>query len=332
MRVVVLGVSGLLGRSISEELLSRGHEVVGVSRSGAAGARMAAEGSLVRTDIVAAPDTELDALLDGAGAAVYCLGPDDRTALPVPVSAALDRIFVTTTVRCAQAAQRQGVGHFLVLGSYLTTFDRLHPEWGLGRRHPYIRARVDQIGRTLQVCPTGALSVLEIPYVFGAITGLVPTLKEALFDRLYRAPIGAAFPGGTAAVTRGDVAALAAGLIEGAVPPGIHPLAVDNVSYRRLSEIAVAEMCRRIPVVTVPVPVLTTGILAGALAYRLRHRAMALNPWHVAHDILGRHLYLDPATHGTPLGLVPRSVEEAIRQTIRAAYPSRPPDRSGDPA
>src|SRR5262249_40351023 len=153
-------------------------------------------------------------------------------------------------------------------------------QWKLGRRHPYVRARVDQIARTQAAFTAGDVSALEIPYVFGAVTGLVPTLKSAFFDRLVRAPVGAAFPGGTAAVTRADVAAAAAALIEGTAPPGVHPLAVDNISYRRLTRIALAEMGRRRPVLTIPVAALTVGIVGRALAYRLRHRAMALNPFH----------------------------------------------------
>jgi dihydroflavonol-4-reductase len=320
MRVVVLGVSGLLGRTISEHLLGLGHTVVGVSRSGTAGIGMTTEGSLIRADLTTATDEALDALLDGAGAVVYCLGADDRTALPAPVAQTLERVLVTTTVRCARAARRQRVPHMVVLGSYFTTFDRLHPEWALRRRHPYIQARADQATRATEAAP-GAVSVLEIPYVFGAVPGVEPSLKKVFFDRLRRGPLGASFSGGTAAVTNGDVAQAATAIITGTAASGVYPLAVDNITYRQLTGTVLAELGRRVPVVTMPAPVLTAGVVATALTYRLRHRGMALNPRYVARDILDRRLYLDPVSLGAPLGLVARSVEPAIRETVRAAYP-----------
>ena len=127
MRVLVLGASGFLGRSIGDELLSRRHDVVAVSRSGAASATMLAQASVVRADLTTAGDAELDALHDGVDAVVHCLGPDDRDTLAVPVSASLDRLLVGTTVRAAHTARRAGVTAFVVLGSYFSTFDRLHP-------------------------------------------------------------------------------------------------------------------------------------------------------------------------------------------------------------
>jgi uncharacterized protein YbjT (DUF2867 family) len=213
------------------------------------------------------------------------------------------------------------VQHFVILGSYFSTFDRLNPGWGLTARHPYIRARADQAAQAGAVSAAGTLSVLEIPFVFGAIPGIEPMWKSVFFDRLRRGPVGATLAGGSAAVTRTDVALAAAAIIDGGAPAGHYPLAVDNISYRRLSELVLEELGRRVPIVTVPSPVLTAGLVAGDVAQRLRHRATGLDPRHVAGDLLGRHLYLDPVTHCAPLGLVPGSIEEAVRETVRAAYP-----------
>jgi nucleoside-diphosphate-sugar epimerase len=323
VRVVLLGGSGLLGHSIGRELLDRGHQVVVVSRSGTpdAGTSGEREASVVRADLTRATDDELDALLSGADAAVYGLGTESRTALPVPVAESLHRTLVSTTERCARAARRCGVRHFVVLGSYLSTFDRTHPQWRLAEHHPYVRARVDQAAAAARGGAEGSTSVLEIPYVFGAVPGLEPTLKAALFDRLRRGRLAIAFQGGTAAITNTDVARAATALLEGRVPAGRYPLAVDNITYRQLTEAVLAELDRRVRIVTPPAPVLTAGLVVHELALRARGRALAQNPRHFARDVLGRRLYLDVTQCSAPFELVPRSVDDALRSTVRAAYP-----------
>jgi len=325
VRVVLLGGSGLLGHSIGRELSERSHDVVAVSRSGSGTVAegSAAGGCVVRADLTRATDGDLDALLSGADAVVYGLGAESRTALPVPVARSLHRSLVSTTQRCAQAARRCGAQCFVVLGSYLSTFDRTHPQWRLAGRHPYVRARVDQAAAAERSGAEGTTSVVEIPYVFGTVPGLEPTLKAALFDRLRRGPLAMTFPGGTAAVTNTDVAHAVAALVEGRVPVGRYPLAVDNITYRQLTEAVLAELDRHVRIITLPPPVLTTGMVVHDLTLRTRNRAMAQSPRHLARDILARRLYLDVTRCCAPFGLVPHSVHDALRSTVRAAYPRR---------
>ena len=283
-----------------------------------------AQGSVVRADLVQATDDDLDALLSGADAAVYGLGAESRTALPVPVAHSLHRSLVATTERCARASRRCRVQHFVVLGSYLSAFDRTHPQWRLAERHPYVRARVDQAAAAQRAGAQGTTSVLEIPYVLGTVPGLEPTLKAALFDRLRRGRFAMTFQGGTAAVTNTDVAHAAAALLEGRTPAGHYPLAVDNITYRQLTQAVLAELDRRVRVVTLPPPVLTAGLMVHDLTLRAQVRAMAQSPRHLARDILARRLYLDAIGCSQPFGLAPHSVHDALRETVRASYPQQP--------
>lgn len=322
MRVVVFGASGYLGRAVGDELLARGHDVLGVSRSARASARLRAEGTTARADLVTATDRELDGLVAGAGAVVWCLGPDDRAPLPAPVPPTLDRLLVAPTVRAAAAAHRAGAGRFVILGSYFATFDRLHPEWVLARRHPYVGARLEQAARAEAAAP-GMVAVLEIPFVFGAVPGIVPLWKPLLFEPLRRSPVGFAPAGGSAAVTHLDVARVAVAAVEGAMPAGRHPLSVDNISYRHLAGLVLDELGRRRPVLGLPAPVVTAGAVVTGAIHRLRGRGSGLDVRHVARDIVARELHLDPEIHGRPLGLTPTSVDEAVRATVRAAYPDQ---------
>ena len=320
--MVVFGASGYLGRAVGDELVARGHDVLGVSRSARASARLQAEGTTARADLVTATDAELDSLLAGAGAAVWCLGPDDRAPLPAPVAATLARQPVAPTVRAAAAAHRAGLARFVILGSYFATFDRLHPQWGLAGRHPYIGARVAQAAQAEAAAP-GMVAVLEIPFVFGAVDGIVPLWKPLLFEPLRRSPVGFAPGGGSAAVTHVDVARAVAAVVDGAAPTGRHPLSVDNISYRRLAQLVLDELGRRRPVVPLPAPVVTAGAVATGAVHRLRGRGTGLDVRQVANDIVARDLHLDPEVHGPPVGLEPAPIDDAVRATVRAAYPAR---------
>lgn len=330
MRVVVFGASGYLGRAVGDELVARGHDVLGVSRSARAGVRLRAEGTTARADLVTATDAELASLLAGAGAAVWCLGPDDRAPLPAPVAATLDRLLVQPTVRAAAAARRAGLARFVILGSYFATFDRLHPAWGLAPRHPYVRARVEQTAQAEAAAP-GLVAALEIPFVFGPVEGTVPLWKPLLFEPLRRSPVGFAPGGGSAAVTAADVARAAVAVVEGAAPVGRYPLSVDNVSYRRLAHLVLDELGRRRPVLPLPAAVVTAGAMAAGAVHRVRGRGSGLDVRHVAADVVARRLYLDPESCCRPLGLEPAPIEDAVRATVRAAYPGRVANEEIDP-
>lgn len=319
MRVVVLGGSGLLGRAVGDALVRRGHDVVAVSRSGSCGDAVAASGTVVRADLVRAAPAELDGLLTGADAAVWCLGPDDRAPLPAPAHATLERLLVEPTARAASAARRLGLRHFAVLGSYFTAFERLRPEWSLSRRHPYVRARVAQAA-TAEAAAPGLVSVLELPFVFGAVPGVEPMWKKVFFEPLRRSPIAFTLPGASAAVTHRDVATAAVALVEGAAPAGRYPLAVDNLEYRRFTDLVLDELGRRGPVLTLPAPLLEAGVGATSAVNRLRGLASGLDQRRAVRDVLARRLVLDPQEFSAPLGLTPGSVDEAVRETVRAAY------------
>ncbi len=350
MRVVVLGVTGLLGRAVTAELAARGHEVVGVRPSGALSALApgaAADGAgaegrgggprarpdpavpvegLTRSqsmDVTGATATDLDALLHGSGAVVHTLGPDVEDRPPAPALAHYQRLVIEPTVRLVRAAMRQGVGHVVVLGSAYATFDRMHPQWRLAAHHPYIQARVDQARRAMDAAAGSgtAVSVLEIPSVYGALPGAEAPHRRLFDAALRRGPLAMTSAGGSATVTHEDVAEAAAGLVDGSVSPGRHPIATDNLTHRRLARIISTELGRRTATVHLPGRVWDLGGPPERLALRRRGRAYGLDPARVAHDLLARSLFLDTETNGTALGLTPRPVDDAVRASLRAAYP-----------
>lgn len=319
MRAVVLGSTGFLGRTIVAELARRGHAVVGYSREGAPcpEAPAAAYDSL---DVVEASDTDLDACLAGADAVVYCLGPDERVRIPRPATTFFQRLLVAPAERVAYAVRRCGVARFVVLGSYFTAFDRLHPEWQLSARHPYIKARADQQRRVHADAGAASTSMLEIPFVFGSLPGIVPMWKSYLIDPARRFPVVFSPAGRNAAATNLDVAQAISGLVEGWIPAGDHPVVTDNYTFERLNRVIVEALDRpRRPVVTIPTGLLAAGLRGEQARRRLTGAGAGLTTSRLARDILARDLGLDPAAYAPVLGLTPRSLDDAVRATVAAS-------------
>lgn len=94
MRIVVVGGTGLVGRQLSQVLLTAGHEVVLAARS---------------QGVDVTSGTGLDLALDGAQAVV------DLTNTPGTEAAAIEDFFATATQHLLEAEQRVGVEHHVVL-------------------------------------------------------------------------------------------------------------------------------------------------------------------------------------------------------------------------
>jgi dihydroflavonol-4-reductase len=328
MRVVVLGSSGLLGQAATRALLDAGHTVVGVTRSGhSRPGQSGAAWSAQALDIVRAPTGEVEAVLRGADVVVHGLGPDDRERPPAPAARHFTDLLVRPTVRVALLARSLGVRRLIVLGSYFSTFHRREPGRRLTELHPYIAAREAQAQGAIDVAGSAMdVDVLEIPFVFGAMPGVTPMWKATLFDVLRAGPVAMVPSGRNAAVSATDVGAAVRMLVEARHTPGAaqhhrRPIATDNLSFPDIARVVLDELGDRRPVVALPRALLQGGLAAEKVRLARRGRESGLEPVALGR-LLCADLSLDPRTAAEPLGLTARSVEPAIRETVRAAYPS----------
>lgn len=318
MRVVVLGSTGLLGRAVTAELATQGHDVLGVSRSGSGCPE--APGTTARAlDVVSATPADLKELLGSADAVVHALGPDDRTRPQAPARGHFQTLLADVTERVAAASERAGVARLVILGSYFTALDRLYPAWQLVTRHPYIAARAAQASQARTAAPSVDVSVLEIPYVLGAIGPLVPAWTAMLLGPLRRSPIGFALPGGAAAVRVTEVAYAVRLLAEGAIASGDHPVASDNLTFLRLSRVALDALGRRVPVVTVPRSALTLGLRTEEWLLSRRGLDSGLDPRYLP-DLLCHNTFLDLTQVESTFGIHPKTIDDEIRATVHTAY------------
>ncbi|MEK8105160.1 NAD-dependent epimerase/dehydratase family protein [Micromonospora sp. M12] len=139
VRILVVGGSGLIGAHVVDVLRERGHAATTVART-------AQPGVDHLIDVGSASIDALRPLLAGQDGVVYATRTDEQRALPADlpgVPPGQRRSGGTPVHRRPAGGPHPGV----VMGSYYTYFDRLHPQWRLAERHTYIRCRLEQAAR-----------------------------------------------------------------------------------------------------------------------------------------------------------------------------------------
>lgn len=325
VRTIVLGGTGLLGLHTAEELARRGHAVTLVSRHPLTDPDLRARFPYPHAalDVAAASPGALRAVIAGHDTLVYAVGPDERDPYPEPAAGYLRTQMVRPTAAALRAARDTGVRAAAVLGSYFTAWHRAHPELRFAHRHPYVTARVLQSRAALALADDSfAVSVLEIPYVFGVLPGRPGPFKDLVFDRVRRQPVIAYPSGGSAVVSAQQVGDAAVGALERRARGSI-PLADENWCWDRLLHAVADGFGLRRRVVHVPRPLAEPA--AARLGARIRRRGghPGIDPRHLMRDIMYRRMYLDTDVAHDLLGMRRGGVREALHESLRSLYPDR---------
>jgi len=176
MKILMIGGTGLLGSQAARELIARGHDVRSIALPPLPeGALLPPEMELTLGNINDMTDGELEAQFRGMEGFIFAAGVDERIEGPSPIYDFFKKYNITPLERLLRIAKRSGVKHAVIAGSYFTHFAKTHPELELTKWHPYIRSRVDQENMALSFASdTFDVSVLELPYIFGAQKGRKP--------------------------------------------------------------------------------------------------------------------------------------------------------------
>lgn len=302
MRILVVGGSGLIGAHVAEVLREREHEVTSVARSAQPGVDQL-------LDLASATEAELRTVLAGHDGVVYAARTDEQRALRKPIHPTFRRDMVEPVVRLFTAARHEGLTRGVIMGSYYTYYDRLHPRLRLTQRHTYIRCRVEQAQEARTAAGPGLpVAVIELPFVFGRAGDRLPNWAPPL-DRWARSRSPLLAPvGGTAATSARSVAEVTADALERAGGDDL-PVADENLTWdEMLALIAAAagrpRKVRRVPGLAVRGALRLSGALQG-----LRRKEAGINPAYLA-DVLLADLFIEPVT-GRPL-------DPAIRETFPA--------------
>ncbi|GHJ42964.1 hypothetical protein Cs7R123_03060 [Catellatospora sp. TT07R-123] len=303
MRFLVVGGSGLIGAHVVDVLRERGHEVTATARSARAGVDHVLE-------LGSASVEELRPLLSGLDGVVYAARTDEQAPLRKPIHPVFRQDMVDPVVRLFAAARQENLSRGVIMGSYYTYFDRLHPQWRLPERHTYIRCRVEQAAEGRAAAgPQLPVAVIELPFVFGRAGDRLPNWAGPL-DRWARSRSPLAMPaGGTAATTARSVAEVAADALEQASGADL-PVADENLTWQDMIARIAGAVGRPRRVGRLPGGVVRAGMRAGGMMQALGRKESGINPSHFA-DLLLADLFIE-----APTG---RSLDPAIRETFGPA-------------
>jgi nucleoside-diphosphate-sugar epimerase len=300
MRILVVGGSGLIGFHVTDVLRERGHAVTSVARS-------AAPGVDHRLDLESASAEQLRSLLAGHDGVVFAARTDEQRPLRRPIHPAFRRQMVQPVVRLFAAARDEGLTSGVIMGSYYTYFDRLHPQWRLPERHVYVRCRVEQAREARAAAGPGLpVAVLELPFVFGRAGDRLPNWAPPL-ERWVRSRSPLIVPpGGTAATSARRVAEVATDALERRSGQDI-PVADENLTWSTMITRIAAAAGRPRRAARLPAVAVRASLRLGGALQALSGRESGTNLTHLA-DLLLADLFMEPVS-GRPL-------DQAIQDTV----------------
>ncbi|WP_406069528.1 NAD-dependent epimerase/dehydratase family protein [Micromonospora sp. NBC_01638] len=300
MRILVVGGSGLIGAHVVDVLRERGHAATTVART-------AHPGVDHLLDVESASIDDLRPLLAGHDGVVYATRTDEQRPLPKPIYPAFRRDNVEPVVRLFAAARLEGLSRGVIMGSYYTYFDRLHPQWRLAEHHTYIRCRLEQAqeGRSA-AGPELPVAVLELPFIFGRAGDRLPNWSGPL-DRWARSRTPLAVPtGGSAAASARSVADAAVDALEQASGADI-PIADENLTWNDMIGRIAEAVGRRRRVARLPAGAVKAALRLGGALQARSGKESGMNPSHLANLLLAE-LFIEPTTG--------RSLDPALRETF----------------
>lgn len=321
---IIIGGTGFLGYHAGLELLKRGYQVRSLNLPDPhlddwfPKQIRRKSGNLFEMN-----QQELIDSMKGSDSMVYSVGPDDRSMPRAPSYEYFSEKLVETSVRVFNAAAEAGVRKAVLLNSYFAYFHRERPDLQLGKRHSYIRARIEQAERILGAGNGMDVMVLELPYIFGTYPGEIPIWREIFLDRLLKFnPVF--YPrGGSSMIRVEHVAEAIAGAIEHGIAGTRYHIGDVNMTWEEMFTIMfkAAGIKRRI----VHLPLWTARIVGWFMQawQRMNGREPGLNLRYIFQDIISHEFYLNPEHSVEELQYSRGGIVEAIEETARACFPEK---------
>lgn len=318
MKVFLIGGTGLLGSAAARELIARGHEIYALALPPEPPAGWVPKGlQLELADYSLMDDAALSGRLAGCDALVFAAGVDERVESPPPVYDFFHRHNIAPLHRLMRLARTVGVRRMVVFGSYFVHFDRIWPDMRLAEVHPYIRSRVDQEALALSFADEQtAVTVLELPYIFGAQPGRRP-VWVFLVDQLRRMGRITFYPrGGTTMVTVRQVAQAVAGALSRESGAKALPVGYYNRTWREMLRVMYAAMGQpHQPILTIPTWMYRIALRQVSRKTAARGVESGLNLAALA-DLMSRRAFIASSEGTAELGVEPDDIDAAIAESI----------------
>lgn len=239
MKVIIIGGTGLLGLAGAKELIKRNHQVKTIALPDIPeGIDIPEKLEIVLGDYEKMSDEELKKHLEGQDALVFAAGVDERIEGKSPIIDFYYQRNVYPLKRLLKLAKEMKLTKAVICGSYFTYLDRNWENLYLYETHPYIKSRVDQTNEAFSFGDKDfAVSVLELPYIFGTQPGRKP-VWVFLVEQIKKMKPFTFYPrGGTAMLTVNQVGEVIASALEKASGVKNIPVGYYNLTWRQMIKI-----------------------------------------------------------------------------------------------
>lgn len=314
--VLIVGGTGFLGYHATRVLQNRGYVVtaVGLPPQPEPGL-FPAETRVVLEDVNALADSELLDLLRGHHAVVFAAGADDRVTPRRPAGPYFRRANVEAAQRFFALARKAGVKRGVLLSSYFAHFARTRPELQLAKHHPYIRSRIEQEQAGLDAAlPDLELTILELPYIFGAMPGRVP-LWRPLVNYVAATPLLFYTRGGTNMIAVEHVAEAIWGAIERGKAGERYLIGDENLTWVEFLDRLGRAIGRPKRVLTLPNRVVLPALAGVKLSHWLQGKEGGLDPVHLL-ELQSINTFFDPEPSRRALGYGSGGLDRAFLRLL----------------
>jgi len=318
MKVLMIGGTGLLGSQAARELISRGHSVHSIALPPLPeGALLPPEMTLTLKNSNDMTDDELRAAFKGMDGFIFAAGVDERIEGPSPIYDFFKKYNIVPLERMLRLAKESGVKHAVIAGSYFSYFAKKWPSMEMTRWHPYIRSRIDQENMAFSFADKNfAVSILELPYIFGAQKGRKP-VWVFLIEMLLKMKGAILYPkGGTTMVTVRQVGQAFAGALERGVGATAYPIGWFNLTWREM--ITIMNKYMGLPdkkIITIPK--FLFAMSAGQI--EKQHRSKGTEGGLLMSkfvDMQTSNLFIDKQEACLPLGVTDDDIDAAIGESV----------------
>ncbi len=319
MRVFIIGGTGLLGSEGAKELLRRGHEVFSISLPPIPkGSDLPAEMKLSLGNYMELTDEEIRSNMEGCEGFVFAAGVDERVESPAPVYDMFYKYNIQPLERLLKIAKEVGVKHTVILGSYFAYFNRVWKDQKMYDNHPYIRSRVDQANMALGFADDNmAVSVLELPYIFGAQPGRKP-VWVFLVEQIRKMKGPTFYPrGGTTMVTVKQAGQCIAGALERGRGGKNYPVGYYNLTWKEMLKIMHKHM--NVPdkkIITIPTFLYRLTMISMVKENKRKGTEPGLDAMGLV-KIMTSKAFIDKKTIVEELGVEPDDIDKAIGESIK---------------
>ena len=325
MKIMIVGGTGFLGYHSLLEALKRGHEVNALAIDDVElGDWYPKEVNIEFGDVFELSEEDLLERFSGYDWMIYAVGPDDRITPNAPAYEFFHTRLVDAVEKVTTAARKAGIKKIVILNSYFAYFDRIWPEKGLSKHHPYIRCRVEQAEKVIAAGKNEmSVIILELPYIFGSMPNRIPLWKNVLLDRFARGKIIFFPKGGTNMIAVEHVAEAIIGALEHGEHGKRYTVGDENHSFNEMLEMMMSAIGENKKIINIP---RFLAVLAGMMIERdFKKKGLegGLDIKFLMRDIMTHDLYFNPEDAVKKLKYNRGGIKESILKTIKACYPEK---------